>query len=110
MDPLMERFLDIFEMCEGWGRSRGDARRAGLMIFLHPKKDQDWVTGVMWDPNLFIRQNEGFDGHCPMAWRRDFVEKVVALGYVPDLESYPQFSISKKSGLSGTHIERRAFT
>jgi hypothetical protein len=24
-----------------------------------------------------------------MAWRRDFVEKVVALGVVPNLEEYP---------------------
>lgn len=63
------------------------------MIFLHPKKDHDWVTGVSWDPELFVRQySYGFEGHSPMAWRRDFVEKVVALDCLPNLEDMPDAS------------------
>jgi hypothetical protein len=94
-EALIGRFVDIFERCGDWSRSHRHARRAGLMIFLHPKKGYDWVTGVRWDPKLFVvqpRMNEigtSFEGHSPMAWRRDFVEKVVALGFVPDLESLP---------------------
>lgn len=91
---VIDRFVDIFNRDQDWSRSHRLARRAGLMIFLHPKKDEDWVTGVKWDPAVFVRQPKkgdpvGFDGHSPMAWRRDFVEKVVALGCVPDLEEYP---------------------
>lgn len=86
----MERFLEIFSRDEDWSRCRRNARRAGLMLFLHPKRDEDWVTGVRYDPDLFVFQpNCSFEGHTPMAWRRDFVEKVVALGGVPDLESLP---------------------
>lgn len=88
-DEVMERFLEIFDKQQGWTVSRRHARRAGIMIFLHPKKEEDWVTGVEWDPELFIRQKDGFDGHSPMAWRRDFVDKVVSLGYVPNLEEMP---------------------
>lgn len=93
-DALVRKFVEIFNKDEDWSRSHRLARRAGIMIFLHPKKDHDWVTGVRWDPDLFVRQpiaNESvaFDGSTPMAWRKDFVEKVVALNGVPNLEEYP---------------------
>lgn len=92
MDAVMNKFVEIFNNNDDWSKSHRLARRAGLMIFLHPKKDHDWVTGVEYDPNIHVVQpkgDPGFDGHHPMAWRRDFVETVVALGYVPNLESYP---------------------
>jgi hypothetical protein len=92
MDAVMKRFVEIFDRDSDWSRSHMLARRAGLMIFLHPKKDHDWVTGVEYDPNIHVFQpagDPGFEGHVPMAWRRDFVETVVALGYVPNLEVYP---------------------
>lgn len=89
----MERFIKIMERDSDWDRSYKMARRAGLMIFLHPSEDKDWVTGVKWDPEVFVRQpfNEGtsFEGYCPMAWRRDFVEKVLVLDSVPNLEEMP---------------------
>ena len=91
-DALVRKFVDIFNKDEDWSRSHRLARRAGIMIFLHPQKDRDWVTGVKYDPELFVfqlREGVGFDGHTPMAWRRDFVEKVLALGCVPNLEEYP---------------------
>lgn len=93
-DSVISKFVEIFNRDGDWSRSHKNARRAGLMIFLHPKKEYDWVTGVHWDPELFVLQpykgnGLAFDGHSPMAWRRDFVEKVVALGCVPDLEKYP---------------------
>ena len=88
-DAVMERFLEIFDEQQSWSVSRRHARRTGVMIFLHPRKDRDWVTGVKWDPELFIRQKDGFDGYSPMAWRRDFVEKVTSLGYVPNLDEMP---------------------
>lgn len=97
-DALVRKFVEIFNRDEDWSRCHAQARRAGLMIFLHPKKDHDWVTGVRWDPEVFVRQpkmNElytGFEGHNPMAWRKDFVEKVVFLGYVPNLEDLPSLS------------------
>lgn len=92
---VIKKFVEIFGREGDWSKSHRFARRAGLMIFLHPKKDHDWVTGVRWDPDLFVVQprmsdiDAGFDGHSPMAWRKDFVEKVVALGCVPNLEEYP---------------------
>lgn len=97
MDSIMKKFVEIFNRDEDWSRCHKHARRAGLMIFLHPNNDKDWVTGVKWDPDLFVRQPRiddgvGFEGHTPMAWRRDFVEKVVALGGVPNLEDYPSVS------------------
>lgn len=93
-EAVIRKFVEIFCRDEDWSRSHRLARRAGLMIFLHPKKEYDWVTGVRWDPDLFVVQprqenSVGFDGSTPMAWRRDFVEKVVALGCVPNLEEYP---------------------
>lgn len=93
-DAMMEKFVEIFNRDEDWSRSHRLARRAGIMIFLHPKKEEDWVTGVKWNPDLFVRQPRkgdrvGFEGHSPMAWKRDFVEKVVTLGCVPDLEDCP---------------------
>jgi hypothetical protein len=94
---LMQKFREIFHRDSDWSRSHKLARRAGIMIFLHPKKEYDWVTGVRWDPELFVRQpgaEISFEGNNPMAWRRDFVEKVVALGFVPDLESLPAASHS----------------
>jgi hypothetical protein len=89
---MMRKFCEIFHRDSDWSRSHKMARRAGLMIFLHPRKDEDWVTGVRWDPELFVRQPGGdvsFEGNDPMAWRRDFVEKVLMLGFVPDLGEYP---------------------
>lgn len=94
-DAMMKKFIEIFNRDSEWSRSHKMARRAGMMIFLHPNKDEDWVTGVKWDPELFVRQpgaDVSFDGSTPMAWRRDFVERVVALGFVPDLESFPKVS------------------
>lgn len=93
-EAVIKKFVDIFNRDSDWSRCHKEARRAGLMIFLHPKKDHDWVTGVRWDPELFVVQprmdkSVGFDGSTPMAWRKDFVEKVVALGCVPNLEEYP---------------------
>ena len=94
-DAVIRKFVEIFNRDSDWSVCHRQARRAGLMIFLHPKKEYDWVTGVRWDPKLFVVQpsvgdmSPGFDGHSPMAWRRDFVEKVVALGCVPDLEALP---------------------
>lgn len=94
-EAVIRKFVEIFDRDQDWSKSRRHARRAGLMIFLHPKKDEDWVTGVRWDPDLFVRQpalkecDTSFEGYSPMAWRKDFVEKVVALGCVPDLESMP---------------------
>lgn len=92
-DALIDRFLEIFDRDQDWSRSRRHARRAGLMIFLHPKKDKDWVTGVRWDPALFVRQPMHKSENSPVAWRRDFVEKVVAMNGVPDLEQYPDASL-----------------
>jgi hypothetical protein len=89
---VIKKFVEIFGREGDWSKSHRFARRAGIMIFLHPHKDHDWVTGVKYDPDLFVFQTPegvGFDGHTPMAWRRDFVEKVVALGGVPNLEEYP---------------------
>jgi hypothetical protein len=91
-EALMRKFVEIFHKDSDWSRSHKMARRAGIMIFLHPRKDEDWVTGVRWDPELFVRQPGGegsFEGYNPMAWRRDFVEKVLMLGFVPDLGEYP---------------------
>jgi len=93
----MQKFREIFHRDSDWSRSHKLARRAGIMVFLHPKKEYDWVTGVRWDPELFVRQpgaEISFESNNPMAWRRDFVEKVVALGFVPDLESLPAASHS----------------
>jgi hypothetical protein len=92
---MMLKFRDIFHRDSDWSRSHKIARKVGLMIFLHPRKDEDWVTGVKWDPELYVRQpgaDVSYEGNNPMAWRRDFVEKVLALGFVPDLESYPPVS------------------
>lgn len=91
MDALIRKFLDIFDRDQDWSRSRRFARRAGVMVFLHPRQEEDWVTGVKWDPDVFVRQpaHEG-NGTTPIAWRRDFVEKVVALGCVPNLEEMPE--------------------
>jgi len=89
---MMQKFREIFHRDSDWSRSHKMARRAGIMIFLHPRKDEDWVTGVRWDPELFVRQpgaDVSFEGNNPMAWRRDFVEKVLMLGFVPDLSAYP---------------------
>ena len=92
-EAVIRKFVEIFNRDEDWSKSHRLARRAGIMIFLHPKKDHDWVTGVRWDPDLFVRQPRldgvSFDGSTPMAWRKDFVEKVVALNGVPNLEEYP---------------------
>ncbi len=83
-DAVVRKFLDIFEREEYWERSRRHARSAGLMIVLNPYKDHDWLTGVRYDTNAFVTQS----GTC-MAWRIDFVEKVIALDYVPNLEELP---------------------
>ena len=88
----MLKFVEIFNRDSDWSRSHKLARRAGLMVFLHPNKKMDWVTGVRWDPRLFVR-NPPIYG-LPMAWRRDFVERVLALGFVPDLDSMPRASDS----------------
>lgn len=94
MDAMMRRFLDIFDRDEDWSRSRRHARRAGVMVFLHPRQGEDWVTGIKWDPDVFVRQ-PAHNGRAtlPIAWRRDFVEKVVALGCVPNLEEMPDASL-----------------
>jgi len=91
----MRRFMEIFNRDSDWSRSHKLARRAGLMIFLHPNKERDWATGVGWDPELFVRSPiYSGSSDSPMAWRRGFVEKVLALGFVPDLESLPKASDS----------------
>ena len=83
-DALIRKFLDIFERDQDWERSRRHARRAGLMIVLNPHRDHDWVTKIVYDPEIFIRQfNTGF------AWRIDFVERVLALDGVMNLEELP---------------------
>lgn len=89
---VMRKFVQIFCGGDDWDKSHKLARQAGLMVFLHPRKDEDCITGVKWDPESFIRQSsyEGigiaFEGNHPIAWRRDFVERIVSLGYVPSLE------------------------
>ena len=83
-DAVVRKFVEIFNRDSDWRTCHRQARRTGMMIFLHPRKYEDWVTGVKWDPKMFVLDREG-----PMAWRRDFVEKVTSLGYVPNLEDMP---------------------
>lgn len=91
----MRRFMEIFNKDSDWSRSHKMARRAGLMIFLHPNKERDWVTGVVWNPDLFVRSpTHRGSSEGPMAWRRDFVERALTLGFIPDLESLPKVSDS----------------
>jgi hypothetical protein len=94
-DAVMRKFVEIFARDNDWSRSHRLARRAGLMIFLRPKKDHDWLTGVFYDPEVHVIQprfEPHFEADTPMAWRRDFVERVVAMGCVPNLEDYPPVS------------------
>lgn len=85
----MRRFLKIFDDQNGWSVSRRHARRAGIMIFLYPDGVRDWLTGVRWDPEVFVLQRNESGLLGPAAWRRDFVERVTSLGYVPNLEEMP---------------------
>jgi len=96
-DAVVRKFVLIFmrPTYEEWTRSSVHARRAGLMLFLYPDRERDRVTGISWDPDLFVIQPKmnnlpsEYNVKSPIAWRRDFVEKVVALNYVPNLEELP---------------------
>lgn len=99
-DAMMEKFIKIMDRDCDWDRCYKMARRAGIMIFLHPSQDRDWVTGVKWDSELFVRHpidgEMAFEGYCPIAWRRDFVEKVLVLDSVPNLAEMPPINTKYK--------------
>lgn len=82
----MDRFMEVFGLTSHtWERSLRQARRTGMMVIVYPNCDEDRATRQRWDPEKYVRVNST---SC-MAWRRDFVEKVLLLDCVPDLESMP---------------------